>query len=110
MCRITCACDKCTYMLDKPWINGLIPKQQPCYQPVTNFYYCTVLGSINNWNIITFPQKVTTSKSFEDINQVLLYGISDNLASLVQSIKYGDINKTDTSTMGYYVIKFFSEA
>ena len=30
--------------------------------------------------------------------------------SLVQSGKYGAINKTDTSTMRYYVIKFVSEA
>ena len=28
---------------------------------------------------------------------------------LVQSGKYGAMNTTDTSTMGYYVIKFFLE-
>ena len=32
------------------------------------------------------------------------------MASLVQSSKYGAINTIGTSTMGYYVIKFFSEA
>ena len=30
--------------------------------------------------------------------------------SLVQYGKYGAMNTTDTSTMGYYVIKFVSEA
>ena len=28
------------------------------------------------------------------------------MSSLVQYWKYGDINKTDTTKMGYYVIKF----
>ena len=37
-------------------------------------------------------------------------GISDKMDSLGQSGKYGTINTTDTSTMGYYVIKFVSEA
>ena len=29
---------------------------------------------------------------------------------LVQNFQYGTINKTDSRKMGYYVIKFFSEA
>ena len=32
------------------------------------------------------------------------------MASLVQSGKYGDMNKTYTTTMGYYVINFVLEA
>ena len=32
------------------------------------------------------------------------------MASLVQYVNDGAINTIDTSTMGYYVIKFFSEA
>ena len=32
------------------------------------------------------------------------------MASLVQSGKYYSINTTNTSTMGYYVIKFVSDA
>ena len=32
------------------------------------------------------------------------------MAALVQTNKYGDINTTYTTTMGYYVIKFMSEA
>ena len=54
--------------------------------------------------------KSTTSKGFEEINQVILYGISDNMSSLVQYGKYGSMNTTNTSTMGYYVIKFVSDA
>ena len=50
------------------------------------------------------------SEAFEEIHQVILDGISDNMVSLVQYGKFYDINITDTSTMVYYVVKFFSGA
>ena len=34
----------------------------------------------------------------------------NNMALLFQSSKHGAINKTDSTTMGYYVINFVSEA
>ena len=48
--------------------------------------------------------------SFEEIHQVLLDGISENMALLVQSGKYGAINTTYTAAMVYCVIKFVLEA
>ena len=54
--------------------------------------------------------KATTNQHFEDIDQFLLDGISDNMVSLVQSGNYCYINTTDTSKMRSYVIKFVSEA
>ena len=53
--------------------------------------------------------KATTGEYFEEIHQVVLDDISDNMASLVQSGKYGAMNTTETPAMGYYVIKFVSE-
>ena len=50
--RISCACVKCTPMLDKHWISGIPPGKQEHYKPVTNCTYWTILGSFNNWNII----------------------------------------------------------
>ena len=32
------------------------------------------------------------------------------MAALVQNDKCGNINTTDTNTMGYYIIKFMSES
>ena len=55
-------------------------------------------------------QKSTPSDAFDEIHQVVLDGISDNMASLVESVNYGSINKTDTTTNGFYVIIFISEA
>ena len=68
-----------------------------------------MLVPFNNWNIITSSQKATTSEAFEEVHQVVLDGISDNIASLVQSGKYGAMNTTYKYTMVYYVIKFVSE-
>ena len=43
---IPCACVRCTSMLDKPWISGIPSKKKERYQPVTNFNYWPVLGSL----------------------------------------------------------------
>ena len=54
--------------------------------------------------------KSTPYDTFDEIHQVVLDGISDNMASLVESGKYGAINTTDTKTNEPYVIMFTSEA
>ena len=41
---------------------------------------------------------------------VVIDGISDNMASLVQSVKYGSINTTGKPKKGFYVIMFTSES
>ena len=69
-----------------------------------------MLGSFNNCNIIKVSHKATSSDNIEKNNQVLIYGISNNIDELVQTGKYSSINKTDTTTMVYYVIKLLSEA
>ena len=61
LCQIPCACVECTYMLEKLWVNGFSPQQQPRYQPVKNFPYWTGQGSFKNWNIITLSHKSITS-------------------------------------------------
>ena len=69
------------------------------------------------WNHSNYPvvpiyvsHKATNSESFQDVNKVALDDFSDNMASLVQSFKYSDMNTTDKLTMVYYVINFLSEA
>ena len=54
--------------------------------------------------------KLTPYDTFDAIHQVVIDGISDNMATLVKSKKYGAINTTDTATNGYYIIIFTSEA
>ena len=96
-------------MLEKPYIPGLTPEKQQHYQPVTDWSYWPVLGSFKNCNIITLSHKATTSEDFEEIRQVILDGISDNMASLVQYGNYVTMNTIDKSTMVYYVMKFISD-
>ena len=52
-----------------------------------------MLSSFNNWNIIKKLYKKTTNEAFEEIDQVVLDGISDNMASLVQYDNYVAIKK-----------------
>ena len=96
---IPCACVACTSMLDKPLISGIPSDKQERYKPVTKCTYWPVLGYFNNWNMIRFSSKSTSSDTFDEIHQVVLDGISDNMASLFESGKYGAINKTDTSSI-----------
>ena len=108
--RITCACVAFTSMLDQPWIYVIPSKKQTCNQPVTYCTYWTVPGSYNNFNIIHLTPKSTPLEVFDEIHQVVLDGISDNMASLVQSGMYGVINTDDTKKNAFYVIQFISEA
>ena len=94
--RIPFACVACTSMLYTPWISGIPSDEQDRYKHVTNCTYWSVLGSFNNWNIIQLSHNSTTSDAFDEIHQVVLDGISYNMASLVESGNYGAINKTDT--------------
>ena len=71
-------------MLDKPWIFGIPPDEQERYKTVTKCTYWPVLGSFKNWNIIQLSQKSTPADAFDDINQVVLDGIIDNMALLVE--------------------------
>ena len=96
-------------MLDQPWISGLQSTKQACYQPVINFTYWPVMGPYNNWNSIHLAPKSIPSEALDEIQQVVLDGISENMASLVQLGMYGAINTDDNTTNGFYVIKFLSD-
>ena len=108
--RITCSCVSCTSILDKLWISGIQSTKQARYQPVINCTYWPFLGPYHNCNIIQITPKLIPSKAFDEINQVALDGISENMASLVQSGMYGSINTDDNTSNGLYLIQFISEA
>ena len=78
--------------------------KKPRYQPVTNFSYWPVLGSIKYWNIIALSNKATKSEAFEGIHKFVFDDISENMDSLVQYGKYGTINTTDKPKMVNYAI------
>ena len=78
--RIPCACVACTSMLDKSWISGIPSDKQDRYKPVTKCTYWPAVGAFNNRNIIQLLSKSTSSDTFDEIRQVVLDGISDNMA------------------------------
>ena len=108
--RTPCACVECTSMLDKPWISGIPQTKQARYQPVNNCNYCPVQVSYKNCIIIEITPKSIPFEAFDEIHKVVLDGISEYMASLVQSGMYGTINIDDTTTNGFYVVQFISEA
>ena len=69
-----------------------------------------MLTSFKNYNIVTSSYKETSSEDIDKTNQVVLDGIGGSMAAFFQTGKYGAINTTYITTMGYYVIKLFSEA
>ena len=81
--RIPCACVACTSILEKPWIYGILSNKQARYQPVTNCTYWPVLGSYKNFNIIHLTPKSITFEAFDEIHQVVIDGISDNMAPYI---------------------------
>ena len=97
-------------MLYKPWISGIPSGTQEHYKHVTKCTSWPVIISFNNWNIIQLSPKSTSSDTFDEIQQVVLDGISDHMASLVEPRTYGAINKTATTTNGFYGIIFTSGA
>ena len=107
---IPCACVSCTEILDKLWYTGVSHNEQTRYHPVLDCTYWPVLGYFNNWNIVKSTNKSTPSEDFDDIHKIFLDGTSDDMASPVQTGKYGAINTTDTKKIGYYVVKYVSGA
>ena len=83
-------------MPDQPWISGIQSTKQARYQPVINCTYFLVMGPYNNWNIIHLTPTSIPFEDFDEIHQVVIDGISENMASLVQPGMYGAINTDDT--------------
>ena len=97
-------------MIYEPWISGIPSDEQERYKPVTKCTYWPVLGCFHYCNIIQFSYKSTPSYAYDEIHEVVLDGISDNMASLVESGKYGANKKIYTTSKGFYVIMFTYEA
>ena len=90
--------------MDKLWAPCGSHADKPSLQTVVDCTYSPVLGYFNNWNIINFNNETTCSEEFDEIHQVVLYGISANMESLLNNGKYSAINAAYTTYMAYYVM------
>ena len=95
-----CGINMCTSMLENPWVTGMTEHQQPRYQPIKYCTYWPVLGYFNKWNILQLSLEATYSEKIDKTHQVVLYGIIDNMASLLQTGRYCAINTIYKTTMG----------
>ena len=73
------------YINYKPCISVIQSTKQAHYQPVINCTYWPVMGPYNNWTTIEITPKSIPFEAFDEIHQVVLDGISENMASVVQS-------------------------
>ena len=96
---IPCACVVCTAMIDKPCIYGILSKREARYQTVINCTYWTFMVSYKNWYIINLTSKSTPFETFDEIHKAIIDRISENMASLVQSVMHGAINTDETTKM-----------
>ena len=92
-------------MLEKP--GFLFLAKSTTLLPTSKIFHILASALLfNNWNVITFSHKDTADEAFEEIHKFFLDGISNNMASLVQSVCYDAMNTSGSKTMSYYVIKF----
>ena len=91
-----CAYAAYTEFIDKLCSPGVSHTEQPRYQPVFDCIYLPVLGYFRKWDMIKLSNKSTPSEYFDKIHNIVLGRISDNMASLVQTVKHGSINTTYT--------------
>ena len=97
-------------MLVIPLAFGVKATEQQRYKTFVGCIYWPLLGSLNNQNIIHFTNENISSEELDEVHQVVLDRISDNMASFVQKGGCGTINEIYETTLGYYVLKYFSES
>ena len=68
-----------------------------------------MVGAFNNWNTIQLTNKNSFPNDFDDIHNVFLDGIRENMVSLVQEVKYGDINASYLTIIGYLIAQCVSD-
>ena len=74
-------------MLNKTWAYGIDPTKQTHYHPVEDCTYWHVSVSLNNCDIIHFTNKTTLSDDFDGVHKVVIDGISENIAFLLQLVE-----------------------
>ena len=89
---MSCVYISCTTILENPWEYSVDPNIHPRYQPIVDYTYEPVLGSLNTWSIIQFTNKIIDHGDFDEVHKVVIDSISDNMASLAQVGKYGAIS------------------
>ena len=102
------ACLPWTNNMDAQWFTCNRDVEHPRYWRVDNVVYVSNIGSFNEWKPVTFDNSSTTEEEFDDINQVIIDGISYKIWSFVTRGYFGTVSNDNTKKDGYYMLKFTS--
>ena len=107
--RIPCACAACIEQMQKHWDPKIKdPSEQPRYSPVQQCTYSSILGAYNDWVIMDFKNKATPEEEFDELHAIVLDGMAESKAQLVEIDGYGALSTDDDRTEGYYIVRFVS--
>ena len=92
-------------MLDETWKTNIKdPKKQPRYASVVNCKYRSVLGTYNDWVLMTFQDKGTDKADFKEVRQIVLKGMAQNMSVLVKECNIGAIGCDHAAQENFYVV------
>ena len=106
--RIPCRCAGCIATLSKPWVEGVAPKDQPCFGKSHDCVLKDVLGDYNRWKILTVvpSTKTSTQKEFHDLYEEVLEEHEVLNMSKMQDGGFGAYDCVDKKTVGYYLVQW----
>eukprot|EP00957_Ditylum_brightwellii_P024327 1835200-Ditylum_brightwellii.AAC.1 len=82
--------------MDKEWIHGMKPSDQPQFSTIKGCMYHSIPGEYNNWIIIYFALDISTDEAdIEDVYKVLLNSIGLHMTELIKIDLYGAVNTDD---------------
>jgi len=109
-----CACSACLAQLEKPWVPGVAPEEQPMFASSTDCFYWPIFKKAdgepgwNDWKIVTLEKKKDSVEDEAEAHAEILEGIETMMAESIEEGKYGAFATEDDD--GFYVIKFTSSA
>ena len=109
MRRIPCPCKACDSTLRLDWVVGTDPDEQPRFQSVEHCQYRKVLGSRNEWDIVTLKDAPNGSNDDDiDIAKAsVLVSLSSNIYDNIEVGQYGALVTVDENARdGYFIIEW----
>ena len=71
--------------------------------------YRNILGSLNDWNIITLATQTNNSEKNNEAFKTILRGFETRMSEKILTTMYGAMRPDDEITDGYYVVQWTSE-
>jgi hypothetical protein len=104
--RIPCACVPCIEQLERMWLPGVTPEEQPRYSRNSRCILFQIFDGLNDWQIISLSPNVNSNNDEVDEAQAYaLKGIETITSEQVEMGNYGAFTTDDPHADGYYIIQ-----